>query len=240
VITPAAAVIALGCGVAAVALIGGVRSWRPWLVAAFAAGGLAFPLTVFLASSIQALMAAVFGWGPDAMSMTLGAGTAAAAVTATVNEVFKLAAALLFWRAAGERSGVPLGAAAGAGFAAVGAYQVIHLALLARALPISSASSFVVSLAQQMAFVAANSASTGLAVLGAVPRDGRPRRAGVYLAAAILMQIVLLVCGLLYELKFYSIAAWTGLDLGVAAALVAVVLLLDRRVPADAALASAA
>jgi hypothetical protein len=232
---PAAAALALGYGLAAVAVMGGSRSWRPWLLVAFAAGGIAFPLTVFLAASIQALLASVFGWGPDAIAMTLGPGIAGAVVTAVVNEVFTLSAALLVWRWSRGGTLLGFGAAAGAGFAVVGAYQIIHFALMARALPISSASSFVVSLVQQLAFVAANSASTALAAFGALGR-----RAGFYLGAAVLFQILFLIFGLLYELRVYSNAVWTVLDVAAAVALVAGVLILDRRRPAGAALASAA
>ena len=227
--------IALGYGLAAVAVVGGTRPLRPWLLLALAAGALSFPVTVTLASSIQALLASIFGWGPDAIAMTLGAGIAGAVVTAAVNEVFKLAAAMLVWTSARARTTVTFGAAAGAGFAVVGAYQVLHLALLARALPISSASTFVLSLLQQMAFVAANSASTALAAYGAVRR-----RAGIYLGAVIVLQSVLLVFGLLYELRVYSNTAWTILDIAVAGALVVGVLILDRRPPVDSALAPAA
>ena len=230
----AAAAIALGYGLAAVAVVGGTKSWRPWLLAAFAAGAAVFPLTVFLAASIQGLLTSLFGWGPDAIAMTLGAGFAGALVTAAVNEVFKLAAALLVWQWSRGVAPISFGAAAGAGFAVVGAYQVIHLALMARALPISSASSFAVSLLQQLAFVAANSASTALAALGTV------HRRGAYLGAAVLFQSVFLVFGLLYELRVYSNIAWTVLDVAAAAALVAGVLIADRRPPAGAALAPAA
>ncbi|HEV2439544.1 MAG TPA: hypothetical protein VGX97_05735 [bacterium] len=205
------------------------------LLAAFAAGGLAFPLTVFLAASIQTLLASIFGWGPDAIAMTLGAGVAGAVITAIVNEVFTLAAALLAWRWSRARSPVAFGAAAGAGFAVVGAYQIIHLALMARSLPISSASSFAISLVQQLAYVAANSASTALASLGMIRR-----RAGVYLGAAILFQTVFSIFALLYELRVYSNTVWTLLDVAAAAVLVAGVMIADRRPPADAALASAA
>ncbi len=233
---PAAAGFALGCGLAAVAVMGGSRSWRSWLLAAFAAGGIAFPVTVFLVSSIQLLLASLFGWGPDAIAMTLGPGIAGAVVTATVNEVFTLAAALLAWRL--SRGGTPFafGVAAGAGFAAVGAYQVIHLALMAAALPISSASAFAVSLIQQLAFVAVNSASTALAALGTARGRG-----GAYLVTAVAFQSIFLVFGLLYELRLYSNIVWTALDLTAAAALVGGVLILDRRRPAgDAALRPAA
>jgi hypothetical protein len=232
---PAAAAIALGYGLAALAVMGGSGVRRPWLLVAFAAGGVAFPLTVFLAASIQALLASIFGWGPDAIAMTLGAGVAGAVITASVNEVFTLAAALLVWRWSRARSPVAFGAAAGAGFAVVGAYQIIHFALMARALPISSASSFVISLVQQLAYVAANSASTALAALGMMRRG-----AGLYLGAAILFQTLFSMFALLYELRVYSNTVWTLLDVAAAAALVVGVMILDRRPPADAALASAA
>lgn len=232
---PAAAATAAGYGLAAVAVVVGARGRRLWLPAAFAAGGLVFPLTVFLAASIQVLLSSAFGWGPDAMTMTLGAGIAGVLVTAAVNEVFKLAAALLVWTLSRERSAAAFGAAAGAGFAAVGAYQVIHLALIARALAISSASSFAVSLVQQLAFIAANSASTALAALGTMRR-----RAGVYLGAAVLYETVFAAFGLLYGLRVYSNVTWTLLDVAAAAALVAGVLILGRRSPAGAALAPAA
>ncbi|HEV2282013.1 MAG TPA: hypothetical protein VGX75_06450 [bacterium] len=234
VMMPAAAALALGYGVAA-AVVGGTRSWRPWPLVAFAAGGIAFPLTVFLTSSIQVLLASVLGWGPDAIAMTLGPGIAGAVVTAVVNEVFTLAAALIVWRWSRGGTLLGFGAAAGAGFAVVGAYEIIHLALIARALPISSASSFAVSLVQQLAFVAANSASTALAAFGALGR-----RAGFYLGAAVLFQVLFLVFGLLFELRVYSNMVWTVLDVAAAVALVAGVLILGRRRPASAALAPAA
>jgi hypothetical protein len=230
-----AAAIAVAFGLTAVAVVGGTRPLRLWLVVALAAGAAAFPLTVSLAASIQALLASIFSWGPDAIAMTLGAGIAGAVITAVVNEVFKLAAALLVWTLARARTTVAFGAAAGAGFAVVGAYQIIHLALLALALPISSSSTFVLSLLQQMAFVVANSASTALAAYGAVRH-----RAGLYLGAVIVLQSVLFVFGLLYELRAYSNTAWTVLDIAAAGALVVGVLVLDRRPPADAALAPAA
>jgi hypothetical protein len=232
---PAAAAIAAGYGLAAVTVVGGARAWQPRLLAAFAAGALAFPVTVFLATSIQALLAALFGLGPDAFAMTLGAGIAGAFVTAFVDEVFKLAAALLVWTPSRGRSPVAFGAAAGAGFAAVGAYQVIHLALMARALPISSAPAFVTSLVQQLAFVAVNSATTAVAAFGIVRR-----RAAAYLGAVIFVQTMFAVFGLLYTLRTYSSVAWTVLDVAVAAAVVAGALILDRRPAADTALAPAA
>ncbi|HLW47590.1 MAG TPA: hypothetical protein VKW09_07465 [bacterium] len=233
-LVPAAAAIAVGYGLAALAVFGGARGWRPRLLAAFATGALAFPVTVFLAGQIQTVLSSAFGWGPDAIAMTLGAGVAAALVTAAVNEAVKLAAALLTWTP--SRGGtVAFGAAAGAGFAAVGAYEVIHFALMMRALPISSASGFVGSLVQQLAFVAVNSASTALAAFGVMRH-----RAAAYLSAAILLQTVFAVFGLLYALRAYSNVAWTILDVVVAAALVAGALILDRRPAADSVLARAA
>jgi hypothetical protein len=232
---PAAAAIAAGYGLAAFTAVGGVRVWRPRLLAAVAAGALAFPVTVFLATSIQALLSWAFGWGPDAFAMTLGAGIAGAVVTATVNEVFKLAAALLSWTPSGGRGAIAFGAAAGAGFAAVGAYQVLQLALMARALPISSASSFVTSLIQQLAFVAVNTASTAVAAFGIIRR-----RAAAYLGAAIVVQALFAAFGLLYTLRAYSSVVWTLLDVAVAAGLLAGALVLDRQPAADAALARAA
>jgi hypothetical protein len=234
-VMPAAAAIAAGYGAAAFAVVGRARAWRPRVLAAFAAGALAFPVTVNLATSIQALLSSAFGWGPDALAMTLGAGIAGAFVTAAVNEVFKLAAALLSWSPSQSRGPIVFGAAAGAGFAAVGAYQVIHLALLARALPISSASSFVTSLVQQLAFVAVNTASTAVAAFGIVRR-----RAVAYLGAAILFQTAFAVFALLYALRVYSSIAWTALDVGAAAVFVAGALILDRRPAVDTALAPAA
>jgi hypothetical protein len=232
---PAAAAIAAGYGLAVFTVVGGLRAWRPRLLAAFAAGAVAFPVTVFLATSIQALLSAAFGWGPDAVAMTLGAGIAGALVTAAVNEIFKLAAALLLWAPSEDRGPIAFGAAAGAGFAAVGAYQVIQLAFMARALPISSASSFVTSLVQQLAFVAVNTASTAVAAFGIIRR-----RAAAYLGAVIVLQTVFAGFGLLYTLRAYSSVAWAVLDVAGAAAFVAGALILARRPAADAALAPAA
>jgi hypothetical protein len=231
---PAAAAIAAGYGLAAFTVVGGAKSWQPRLLATFAAGALVFPVTLFLATPIQALLSSLFGWGPDAVAMTVGAGIAGALVTATVNEVFKLAAALLIWTPAGGRGPIAFGAAAGAGFAAVGAYQVIHLALMARALPISSAPAFAASLVQQLAFVALNSASTAVAAFGIVRR-----RAAAYLGAAIALQTLFAVFGLLFNLRAYSNVAWTFLDVGAAAGLVAGALILGRRPAADGAFAPA-
>jgi len=233
---PLAIAIALGYGLAALVVVSGGRLGRPWLLAAFALGALAFPLTVVLAASIQVLLASVAGWGPDAMAMTLGAGLAGAVITAAVNEVFKLAAALLVWaRWRGQAGVTRFGAAVGAGYGAVGAYQVIQLALMARTLPISSASGFAGSLVQQLAFVAMHCAATALAALGVTRR-----RPAAYLAAAIAVETVYLAFGLLYELRAYSNLAWSALDVLGAAAVIASVVIASRRHDSDAALASAA
>jgi hypothetical protein len=232
---PAAAAIAAGYGLAALTAVGGVKVWRPRLLAAFIAGAVAFPLTVFLATSIQGLLSSAFGWGPDAVAMTLGAGIAGALVTAAVNEIFKLAAALLLWTPSQDRSPIAFGAAAGAGFAAVGAYQVIHLAFMARSLSVSSASSFATSLVQQLAFVGVNTASTAVAAFGIIRR-----RAAAYLGAVIVLQSIFAAFGLLYTLRAYSSTAWTMLDVAAAGVFVAGALILARRPAADTVLVPAA
>jgi hypothetical protein len=233
---PLAIAIALGYGLATLAVVSGGRLWRPWLLAACAAGALAFPVTVFLTASIQGLLAFAAGWGPDAMAMTLGAGVAAVVISAVINELFKLVAALLVWGGSGRRAAlVRLGAAVGAGYGAVGAYQVIQLALMARALSISSPSGFVGSLLQQLAFVAMHTAAAALAALG-VARG----RLGGYLAAAMAVETVYLTLGLFYEMRLYSNLVWSALDIAVAAAVVAGASVAGRRRESDAALASAA
>jgi hypothetical protein len=236
VTTPVAVAIALGYGLAALAVVSGGRLWRPWLLGAFAAGALAFPLTVFLTASIQGLMVLAAGWGPDATAMTLGAGLAAVVVSAVINELFKLVAALAVWAGARQQAGVMrFGAAAGAGYGAAGAYQVIQLVLMARALPIGSMSGFVGSLVQQLAFVAMHSAATALAALGVARRSP-----GGYLAAVMAVETVYLAFGLFYEMRLYSNLVWSGLDVLVAAAVVAGASVAGRRQDSDAALASAA
>src|SRR5579875_1909657 len=127
-----AAAIALGYGLVWLALFGHRSGRQPWLLAAFTVGAVTFPVTVLLVTPIQALVASLAGWDIDAYSTALGAGVVGAVTSAAVNEVFKLAAALLLWSMAGERGEpVAFGAAAGAGFGAWGAHQVISLALAA-------------------------------------------------------------------------------------------------------------
>lgn len=207
----AAAAIALGYGFVLLALLGHRSRRRPWLLAAFGVGAVAFPVTVLLVTSVQSLVAALAGWDPDAYSTALGAGVVGAVTAAAVNEIFKLAAALLPWSASGDR-GEPLafGAAAGAGFAAWGARQVIYLALVARALPIGSWGGFVTSLAQQFAFVAVHSGATALAAFGV----GRGR-VGTYLGVAIAWEAAYSVLGLLFALRLYTSTTWTLLGLAV-------------------------
>jgi hypothetical protein len=232
---PEAAAIALGFGLATLAVASGGRV-RSWQFAAFAAGGVAFPITVFLASSIQMLATLGLGWGPDAIAMTLGGGLVGAVITAAVNEVFILAAALLVWTwSCRQGSVVGFGAAAGAGYGAVGAYQVLQFTLMARALPISSASGFAGSLVQQFAFVALHGAAAALAALGMTRR-----RPAAYIAAAVLVETIFLAFGLLYELRAYSNVVWSALDVAVAAAAGAGAVVAGRRHTSDAALPSAA
>jgi len=136
--SPVAIAIALGYGLAVLAVLGRRRLREPWLLAALAAGALAFPVALLLANPIPLFLASIFGWDTDAFSTNLGIGLVGIAAAAIVNEVFTLAPALLIWALNGERGdALAFGAASGAGFGIVGAYQVIQLALMARALPIS-------------------------------------------------------------------------------------------------------
>ncbi len=202
---PAAIVIALGYGVAMLAVLGRRRLRRPWLWAALAAGALVFPLTLFLIAPIQLELASLFGWDMDAYSTSLRAGLVGALVTASVNEVFTLAAALLVAsRDPGGDDALAFGAASGAGFAVVGAAQVIRLALITRALPIGSPAGFAASLVQQCAFVAVHTALTALAAFGVTRR-----RTGTYLAAVILCESLFNTFGLLFALRVYTLLAWT-------------------------------
>jgi hypothetical protein len=227
---PVAVAIALGYGVAALGLLGRRRLREPWLLAAGAAGALAFQVALLLTSPIQLLFASLFGWDMDAYSTSLGIGLAGIAITASVNEVFKLAAALLLWSLSERRGGVlAFGAASGAGFGIVGAYQVILLALATRALPISSPAGFAASLVQQFAFVATSAAT------GAVAAHGMARRRlGTYLAAAILCESAFSALGLLVGLRVYTSLLWAVLSLGVALLLLASAFVLSLR-PAPAA-----
>lgn len=88
---PTAIAIAVGYGLAALGLLGRRRLGQPWLLAAGAAGALAFPVALLLANPIQALFASLFGWDMDAYSTSLRIGLVGVVATASVNEVFKLA-----------------------------------------------------------------------------------------------------------------------------------------------------
>jgi len=224
---PVAAAIALGYGLAALAILGYRTLRQPSLLAAFAAGAAAFPLTLVLANPIQLLAASLLGWNPDEANTTFGAGLVAVVITAAVNEVFKLAAALLVWSWGRERgAALAFGAAAGAGFAAVGAYQVVLLALAARTLPISSATGFTTSLVQQLAFVGVNAASTALAAFGMARR-----RTATFLVGAIAYEALFSALGLLYALRIYSSPVWTVLEVAAAGMLAATAFVLGRPRP---------
>jgi hypothetical protein len=222
---PVAIAIALGYGFVVLAAFNRRGLRLPWVLAAFGGGALAFAVAVFLANPIQQLLAAVFGWDMDAYTTTLGIGVIGAAVGSAVDEVFKLVPALVLWSLAGESGdALAFGAAAGAGFGVVGASQVIRLALLARALPISSPAGFALALLQQLAFVAVNAASTALAAYGA-----SRQQIGAYLLAAILFETLFATLGLLYGLQLYSSGAWTALSAACAFLLLGGVVLLERR-----------
>jgi len=209
--SPVAIAIALGYGLAVLAILGRRSLRDPWLLAACAAGVLAFPLATILANPIQLLFASVFGWDMDAYSTNLGIGLLGIVATASVNEVFKLAPALLVWSFSGDRvDALAFGAASGAGFGIVGAYQVIQLALMARSLPVSSPSGFVTPLVQQFAFVAMHAASTALAAYGTTRGRLAP-----YLVAAILYESLFSALGLLFSLRVYASVIWTILAVGV-------------------------
>ncbi len=215
--SPVAIAIALGYGIAVLAVLGRRRLREPWLLVAFAAGALAFPVALLLANPIQLFLASIFGWDTDAFSTNLGIGLVGIAAAAIVNEVFTLAPALLVWSLTGERGdALAFGAASGAGFGIVGAYQVIQLALMARALPISVPSGFVTPLVQQFAFVAMHAAATALAAYGVAHR-----RIGLYLTAAVLCEVLFTTLGLLFTLRVYPSLVWTLLAVAAALALLA-------------------
>ena len=219
----AAIAIAFGYGVTIVAILARRRLGRLWLWAAVAAGAIAFPLTVRLITPIQLLLASIFRWDMDAYSTSLRAGLVGAVVTASVNEVAKLAAAVLvLLRDKDDEDTLAVGAASGAGFAVVGASEVIRLALFTRALPIGSSSGFVASLTQQFAFVAVHTALTATAAFG-VTRRG----AGVYLIGAILCETLFNALGLLFALHVFASLTWTLLSAGFGVLLLAYALLLS-------------
>lgn len=221
---PVAAAIALAYGLVMLAVLGS-RSRRPvWLLAAGAAGAVVFSLTVVLVNPIQLLVASVAGWNADAFNTSLGAGLVGIVIAAAVNEIFKLAAALLVWSRAHDEDGVfAFGGAVGAGFGTVGAFQVVTLALSALSLPVGSTLGFVTSLAQQLAFVGAHAAATAIAALGV-----QRQRLGVFLLAAVAADAVFAALGLLFSLQAYSSLVWTGLAVILAGALVAGAIWLDR------------
>jgi hypothetical protein len=218
-----AVAIALGYGLAALGILGRRRLREPWLLIAGAAGALAFPVALLLANPIQALFASLFGWDMDAYSTSLEIGLVGVVATASVNEVFKLAPALLAWSFSGEQGdALTFGAAAGAGFGIVGAAQVIALALAARSLPITSPAGFATSLVQQFAFVTMSAATTALAAYGTARR-----RFGTSLLAAILCDGLFNVLALLFTLRVYASLIWTVLGLAVALLLLAGVFVLS-------------
>ncbi len=225
---PVALAIATGYGLVTLSILSRGRLREPWLVGAAVSGAIAFPVVLLLGTPIQQLFAAVFRWDMDAYTTSLGIGLVGIAATATVSEVFKLAAALLVWSFSGERGdALAFGAGAGAGFGIVGAYQVILLALMARTLPISSPGGFAASLVQQFAFVAVSTATTALAAHGLARR-----RLGTYLAAAILGESVFAALGLLFTLRVYTNPVWTFLSVGIGLGLLACVFLLSLHPPA--------
>jgi len=222
--------IALCYGLAMTAAVGRRRLRNPWVFGAFVAGAIAFPVTVSLVNSIQLLFATLFGWDMDAYSSSLWIGLLGALIAAAVNEIIKLAAALLaLSREGGEPDAAAFGAAAGAGFGAVGAYQVLGFALMARTLTIGTGApgSFATPLLQQFGFVAASAASTVLAAYGATHA-----RIGTYLLAAILYQTLYGVLGLLFALQFYPLVVWTLLGVALGMALLAYAVVLSLRPPA--------
>jgi hypothetical protein len=226
---PAAIAIACGYGLTILALLGRRRLRRPWLWAAFAAGALAFPVALLLIAPIQQLLASIAGWDMDAYSTGLRAGLAGSMVTASVNEVFTLAAALL--ALSQNRKGsdaLAFGAASGAGFAVVGASEVIRLALITHALPIGSPFGLAASLTQQFAFVAVHAALTALAAVGVA--EGR---AGAALAAVILCEGLFHGLGLLFALRVFALLIWTLLSAAWGVLLLAVAFRLSLR-PAPA------
>lgn len=209
--------IALGCGFLTLGILGRGQLRQPWLLAALVGGAAVFPITLTLVNPIQALLASMFGWDANAYSATLGVGLAGVVITALLNEVFKLAPALLAWSASRERNNaLAFGAAAGAGFAVVGAHQVLQLALIARTLPISSAAGFASALVQQFAFIVVNAATTALAAYGA-----RRHRIIAYLLVAIAAESVFSALGLLFSLRTYSGTIWTLAAAAVGLALLA-------------------
>jgi hypothetical protein len=225
----AAAAIAVGYGLAVAAVVARGRFRRPWLLAAFAAGALLFPLSVFLVNSIQTLIADLLGWDVDSFGSSLGIGIVGALIAAAINEILKLAVALLAAsRDHADQDGTVYGAAVGAGFGAVGAYQIIAFALIARGLQIGTPENLATPLVQQLGFVAVNAGSTALAAYGAT-RGGLV----VYLLAAIAYQTLYGLLSVLFSLELFAITVWTVLSVVVGLALLACAVGLSAR-PAPA------
>ena len=223
----AAAAIAVGYGLAVAAVVARGRFRRPWLVVAMAAGAVLFPLSVILVNPIQMLIASLFGWDMDAYSSSLGIGLVGAATAAAINEILKLAAALLaLSRGGAESDATAYGAAVGAGFGAVGAYQVVSLALIAQGLHIGGPENLATPLAQQFGFVAANAASTALAAYGATHGRLVP-----YLLGAIAYQTLYGVLTVLFTLQMFATAVWTALGVAAGLALLVYAVLVSARPP---------
>jgi hypothetical protein len=217
--------IAVGYGLAALSILGRRQLREPWLIAAIAGGAIAFPIALLLATPIQQLFASIFGWDMGAYTTNLGVGLVGVITSAVVNQILKLSPALLIWSFSGERGdALAFGAASGAGFAIVGAYQVIFLALMARALPIGSQGGFEVSLAHQFAFVLTSVATTALAAYGTTRKN-----IGPYLALAIAGDSLFNTLGLLFTLRLYTNVVWTALSIGVALALLGYAFALSLR-----------
>jgi len=221
----AAGAVAVGYGLVAAVVVARGRFRRPWVLAAFAAGALLFPFSVILVSSIQTLIATVFGWDVDAFSSSLGIGLVGAATAAAINEILKVAVALVATsRDHAESDAAVYGAAVGAGFGAVGAYQVVALALIARGLQIGAPENLVTPLAQQFGFVAANAASTALAAYGATHG-----RLALYLFGAIAWQTLYGLLSVLFSLQLFATAVWTVLSVVVGLVLLAYAVVLSSR-----------
>ncbi|HYM68548.1 MAG TPA: hypothetical protein VEZ44_03055, partial [bacterium] len=199
--------VALCYGLAVAAVVGRGHLRKPWFFVAFVVGAIVFWVAALLVDPIQALVAYLFGWDIGAYSTSIGVGLVGALIAATINEIFKLAVTLPTLSRGGEEAdAAAFGAAVGAGFGAVGAFQVMGLALVARTLHMGAPDNLVTPLVQQFGFVAANGASTALAAYGATHG-----RLGAYLGAAVLYQTVYSVLGLLFALEVYTLPVWTML-----------------------------
>gem|GEM_PF-1056493 len=203
-VSPVAVGVGLLYGLVIAAAVGRGCMRRAWFLAALLAGAVAFWVAALLVDPIQALVAYVFGWEIDAYSVNVGIGLVGALIAAAINEIFKLAAALMTLARGGtEADAAAFGAAAGAGFGAFGAYQVIALALIARTLPIGTGS-LATPLVQQFGFVAANAASTALVTYGATHR-----RLGMYLLVAVLYETLYGILAVLFGQQLLTLQTWT-------------------------------